>query len=147
SDRTARLVAATPALRASWLFAMTAVLAFGVFAAVASGGNEPGTLFFLTVAPILPVVGVAAAFHRRLDPTYEIGLATPFSQFRLLLLRSAAVTAVTCATALIGGVLLPQRTLTAAAWLLPALALTGLTLVLSGRFDAAYAAAGVGTAW
>jgi hypothetical protein len=147
SEGTARLLAATPTLRASWLFAMVAALAFAVVAAVASGGSERGTLLFLTAAPILPVAGVAAAFHRGLDPTYEIGLAAPFSQFRLLLLRSAAVTAVTCAAALIAGLLLPERTLTAAAWLLPALALTSLTLVLARRVDVVYAAAGVGMVW
>ncbi len=90
---------------------------------------------------------MAAAFHRGLDPTYEIGLAAPFSQFRLLLLRSAAVTAVTCAAALVVGLLLPERTLTAAAWLLPALALTSLTLLLARRVEVVYAAAGVGTVW
>jgi hypothetical protein len=147
SDSTARLLAATPTLRVSWLFAMAAVLGFAVFAAVASGGSQRGALFFLTVAPILPVVGVAAAFHRGVDPTYEIGLAAPFSQFRLLLLRSAAVTAVTCAAAMVAGLLMPERTLTAAAWLLPALALTSLTLLLARRVDVAYAAAGVGTVW
>jgi hypothetical protein len=147
SEDTARLLAATPTLRASWLLAMAAALAFAVFAATASGAYDRGTLLFLTVAPILPVAGVAAAFHRRLDPTYEIGLAAPYSQFRLLLLRSAAVTTVTCAEALVVGLLMPERGLTAAAWLLPALALTSLTLVLARRLDVVYAAAGVGAVW
>ena len=147
SEDTARLLAATPTLRASWLLAMAAALAFAVFAAIASGVHERGTLLFLTVAPVLPVAGVAVAFHRGLDPAYEIGLAAPYSQFRLLLLRSAAVTAVTCAAALVAGLLLPERALTAAAWLLPALALTSLTLVLARRVDVVYAAAGVGTVW
>ena len=147
SEDTARLLAATPTLRASWLLAMAAALAFAVFAAIASGVHERGTLLFLTVAPVLPVAGVAVAFHRGLDPAYEIGLAAPYSQFRLLLLRSAAVTAVTCAAALVAGLLLPERALTAAAWLLPALALTSLTLVLARRVDVIYAAGGVGAVW
>jgi len=144
SEDTARLLAATPSLRTSWLLALAAVL---VFAAVASDVHDRGTLFFLTIAPILPVAGVAAAFHRGLDPAYEIGLAAPYSQFKLLLLRSAAVTAVTCAAALVAGLLLPERALTAAAWLLPALALTSLTLVLARRVDVVYAAASVGAIW
>ncbi len=53
----------------------------------------------------------------------------------------------TCAAALIAGLLLPERTLTAAAWLLPALALTSLTLVLARRVDVVYAAVGVGVVW
>jgi hypothetical protein len=137
-DDTARLLAVTPTLRTAWLLAA---------AAMVSGENGRGILLFLTLAPVLPVAGVAAAFHRSLDPTYEIGLAAPSSQFRLLLLRSVAVTAVTCLAALITGLLLPQRTLTTAAWLLPALALTSLTLMLAGRVDVVYAAAGVGGVW
>ena len=144
SEETARLLAAIPTLRASWLLALAVTLGF---AAVASNSDERGTLIFLTVAPMLPVVGVAAAFHRSLDPTYEVGLAAPYSQFRLLLLRSVSVNAVTCVASLAVGLLLPDREVTAAAWLLPALALTSLTLVLARRFDVAYAAAGVGVAW
>jgi hypothetical protein len=126
---------------------MAGALLFAAIATIATGGSAPGTLLFLVVAPVLPVAGVAAAFHRGVDPTYEIGLAAPYPQFRLLLLRSAAVTAVTCATASVAGALLPTRTLTAAAWLLPALALTSLTLVLTRRVDVRYAAAAVGGAW
>jgi hypothetical protein len=147
SEGTARLLAATPALGASWLAAMSAVLGFAVFAALAAGANDRGTLLFLTVAPILPVLGVAAAFHRGVDPTYEIALAAPYSAFRLLLLRSAAVAAVTCTAAVVAGLLLPDRSLTAAAWLLPALALTLLTLVVARRVDVVYAAAGVVGVW
>jgi hypothetical protein len=147
SENTARLLAATPTLSASWLLAMVVALAFAVAAASASGADERGTLLFLVFAPILPVAGVAAAFHRGLDPAYEIGLAAPYSQFRLLLLRSAAVTAVTCAAALVAGLLLPERGLTAAAWLLPALALTSLTLVLARRVDVVGAAVGIAAVW
>lgn len=147
SEDTARLLAATPTLSTSWLLAMSAALAFAVFAASTSVGHERGTLLFLALAPILPVAGVAAAFRRGLDPTYDIALAAPYSQVRLLLLRSAAVTGVTCAAAAVAGLLLPQRALTAAAWLLPALALTSLTLVLARRIDVAYAAPAVAAVW
>jgi predicted anti-sigma-YlaC factor YlaD len=146
-EDTARLLAVTPTLRAAWLLAMAAALTFAAVAALVSGENGRGTLLFLTLAPVLPVAGVAAAFHRSLDPTYEIGLAAPSSQFRLLLLRSVAVTAVTCLAALMAGLMLPQRTLTAAAWLLPAFALTSLTLVLARRIDVVCVAAGVGGLW
>ena len=147
SEDTARLLAATPALRSSWLLATAVALAFAGVAASASGGHERGTMFFLLVAPILPVAGVAAAFRRGLDPTHDIGLAAPYSQFRLLLLRSGAVIAVTCAGTVVAGLLLPGRALTAAAWLLPALALTSLTLVLARRVDVIWAAAGICGAW
>jgi hypothetical protein len=147
SGETSRLLATTPTLRVPWLLATAAALAFAVFAAASTGGSARGTLLFLVVAPILPVAGVAIAFRPGLDPTYEIGLAAPYSHFRLLLLRSAAVTAVTCAAAFVVGVVLPTRALTAAAWLLPALALTSLTLALARRLAVAWAAAAVGGFW
>ena len=51
---------------------------------------------FLVVAPLGPLAGVAVAFAGGLDPTQEIGLAAPYSGLRLLLIRTAAVLAVTC---------------------------------------------------
>jgi hypothetical protein len=93
------------------------------------------------------VAGVAAAFPRGLDLTKDIALATPYSQLRLLLLRSATVTAVTCVGCVVAGLVLPARTLTTAAWLLPAFALTSLTLVLARRVDVLVAATGVGAIW
>jgi hypothetical protein len=145
-EDTARLLAMTPELRTSWLIAVAVTLAFALGAA-AAGWQDRDTVLFLAVAPVLPVAGVAAAFHRGLDPTYDIGLAAPYSQFRLLLLRAAAVTGLTCATVAAVGVLLPGRALTAAAWLLPALALTSLTLVVGRRVDVVWAATGVGLPW
>jgi hypothetical protein len=147
SEDTARLLAATPTLGASWFAAMFAALSFAVFAALAAGATDRGTLLFLTVAPILPVLGVAAAFHRGVDPTYEIALAAPYPAFRLLLLRSAAVVAATGTAAVAAGLLLPHRSLTAAGWLLPALALTSLTLVVARHVDVVYAAIGVVAVW
>lgn len=143
-EDTSRLLASTPSLRASWLLALGAVLGF---AALASEADERGTLLFLTLAPILPVVGVATAFHRRLDPAHEIGLAAPYPAFRLLLLRSAAVVGVTSLAAAGASLLLAGPALAAAAWLLPALALTSLTLALSRRFDIVHVACGVGAGW
>lgn len=141
---TARLLAATPSLSGAWLLAVAATLAFAV---VAAGAGPRGTLLFLMLAPMLPVAGVAMAYGRGVDPVHEIGAAAPYSGFRLLLLRSAAVVATTTLLAAAAGLLLPAARWTGAAWLLPALALTTLTLVLSVRFALLHAAAGVATTW
>ena len=90
ADHTARLLAATPALRGSWLLAVAATLAFAVLAAWVSRGPD-ATLGFLCVAPLLPLAGIAVAYGPGIDPTYEIGLAAPLRSFRLLLLRAATV--------------------------------------------------------
>jgi hypothetical protein len=141
---TARLLAATPSLRASWLGAVAAVLAFAAFAA---GSGPHGQLLFLTVAPLAPVAGVALAFGRAGDPTYEMAVATPYSAFRLLMVRTVAVLATTIAIAVTAAVVMAGPGWFAVAWLLPALALTATTLALAERVEPVYAAAGLSIGW
>lgn len=143
-EHTARLIAATPSLRVSWLLAVAAAL---TFALIAADSGARGMLLFLTLAPMLPVAGVAVAYGPEFDPMYEIGAAAPYSGFRLVLLRSAAVATTTALLTGVAGLLLPGSSWTGAAWLLPALALSALTLALSVRVTPIHAAVGVGTAW
>ena len=143
TDATARLVAATPSLRASWFVAVT--LALG-FAAVAANQSHSGLLLFLAVAPLLPVIGVAAAYGPGIDPTYEIGLAAPLSSLRLLLLRGGAVLTATIVLAGIAGLALPGSEWTAA-WLLPALGLTLGSVALSTVIRPLHAARLVALIW
>lgn len=141
---TARLLSATPSLRVSWLLAVAASLAFAVAAAAA---GPRGTLLFLTLAPVLPVLGVAVSYGRAADPMYELTAAAPYSGFRLLLLRAAAVLVSTSLLVTVAGLLLPGSGWLGAAWLVPAFALTALTLALSARFPLVHAAAGVTAVW
>jgi len=76
AGHTARLLAATPALRGSWMLAVTAVLAFAVLA----GWTHPGqdaNLAFLCVAPLLPLAGIAAASRVAVPSTAAASLALP----------------------------------------------------------------------
>ena len=141
---TARLLSATPSLTGSWLLAVAGTLGFAVLAA---GAGPRGTLLFLTLAPMLPVAGVAVAYGRGVDPVHEIATAAPYPGFRLLLLRATAVLAATTVLAGAAGLLLPAAGWTEAAWLLPAFALTTLTLVLSVRVALLHAAVGVAAGW
>jgi hypothetical protein len=141
---TARLLVATPLMRASWLSAVLTVLAF---ATIAARADPRGVIVFLTLAPLAPVVGVATAFGMRSDPTQDVGVATPYPAFRLLLLRAVAVVATTAIAAAFVRLLLPEIGGTAWAWLLPALALTGVTLAASEWVDLSVAAAVITGAW
>lgn len=143
-DHLARLLAATPSLSVSWLSAVALALGFAVTAAHQS---ERGLLLFLCVAALLPLAGVAAAFGRGLDPTYEVAIAAPFSGVRLLLLRTAAVLPTTIALAGLAALALPGVGWTAAAWLLPSLGLTVMSLALATYIAAASAFGAVATAW
>jgi hypothetical protein len=144
NDDTARLVAAAPSLTVSWLSALAAAV---LFAALAADAGGKGVLFFLALAPVLPVAGVAVAYGRDVDPTYELGLAAPYSTFRLLLLRSGAVLTATIALVGLAAVLLPIGGWLAAAWLLPSLALTAATLAVSTRLTPAWTAGLMVAAW
>lgn len=144
SDSSARLLAATPSLTTAWLSAISAAVAFSVAAASSATW---GLWFFLTVAPMLPVAGVAAAYGRDADPAHELAVASPFSLFRLLLLRALVVIGATMAVTLLGGLLLAGSGWRMAAWLLPALALSTTTLALSARVRPVWAGAGVLTGW
>jgi hypothetical protein len=129
-DPTARVLAATPALRGSWLLALAVTLAFAVLAAWVSRGAD-ATLWFLCVAPLLPMAGIAVAYGPGIDPTYEIGLAAPLGSFRLLLLRAASVLGTSTLLAAAATITLPGFGWSAAGWLLPSLGLTVGSLALA----------------
>lgn len=141
---TARLLAVTPSLQLSWLTGTAIALTLALM--VAHTG-ENGIALFLALAPVLPVAGVAVAFGARTDPLHEVALAAPYSSYRLLLVRSAAVLATTLVLAVPAAALLPSTPVVAAAWLLPALALTSTSLALARRVDAVVSSAVLSTAW
>ncbi len=144
ADHIARVLAATPSMRRSWVTAATVALAFSVLAAYQ---GEGGILLFLTLAPLLPVAGVAFGYGPGVDPTYEIGLAAPMNGFGLLLLRAAAVLTTTLALATLAALALPDLDWRSAAWLLPGLGLTVTSLALATAITPERAAALVSGGW
>ena len=140
----ARLLVVTPIVRAAWLLAVAAVL---LFALAAASADERSVLAFLAIAPLAPLAGVAAAYGSRTDPVYELGVAAPYDKLRLLLIRAtAALTASVVVIAPIGA-FVEDRSAAAWQWLLPALALSAVTLALAERIDITVAAGAVGATW
>ena len=130
-DHDALLLAAAPSLRTGWLWGTAVALLFAALAA-AEGGPR-GASFFLVVAPLVPVAGVAVSYGPDIDEAYEPTLATPYPSSRLLLLRALATLLTSIPLAALGGLLLPSHGWSgwsAVTWLLPALA--GVTLTLAG---------------
>jgi anti-sigma factor RsiW len=149
-DDVARLLAATPSLRLSWLGAEALALGFAVVAAnaaVTEGGRELGMFLFLVVAALLPVGGVAAAYGPGLDPTYEVSLASPMRSFGLLMTRAAAVLGTSTVLAGLSALALPGLDWAAVAWLLPSLGLTLASLAVATRLRPLVAAGSVTFAW
>jgi len=140
----ARLLSVTPSLSVSWLGAVAVALAVAV---VAAQHSQRGLLLFLCVAALLPLAGVAVAFGQGLDPAHEVAVAAPFSSVRLVLLRAAVVLPATIGLAGLAALALPGVGWSAAAWLLPALGLTALSLGLATFIAPARAFACVTGGW
>jgi len=141
----ARIVSVAPSLRTSWLLGLAITLGF-VGLGVANGGDR-GLTFFLLVAPLVPVAGVAFAYGPDVDPSYEVGVAVPYSAARLLLLRTAAVLATSLPLLLMAALLVPGLSWTVVSWLLPALAFTAVILAASTWTRPSFAGVGLGIAW
>ncbi|MGW0333906.1 zf-HC2 domain-containing protein [Streptomyces sp. NPDC003011] len=126
------LWSAGPAVRGAWLPAVLLV-AFGAVA-LAYGADVTGVRpLLLAVAPVVPVAGVALSYGVHADPLHEITAATPSAGLRLVLTRTAAVLAVSLPLLTLAGLLVPSSGAPgAAAWLLPGLALTLVSLALAG---------------
>lgn len=145
SAETGRLLAAVPAMRGGWLVGVTTALMFAGLAAMFS--RDVGLGMFLLVAPLVPVAGVAASFGGDADPSHELVITTPYSAGSLLLLRTVAVLATCAPIAMLVGLGLPGPGWLTFAWLSPAAAGIGVTLVLAPLVGLTSAAAGVGVVW
>lgn len=139
-----RALLAAPALRVAWCLAVLAAIGLAVINL--RNGRDPDAVFLL-LAPLLPLVTTALAYAPGLDPALPHIVATPYSTTRLLLARSLAVGM----TALVGtggaALALPDRDVASVAWLLPAVALTLVTLALSPRLGAVSASSVMGAVW
>ncbi|GEM_PF-649607 len=148
SDSAARLATATPALRAAWLISTVLALLFAL--ATASSSTASGlerVVVYLTIAPLVPLAGVALAFGSAVDPVHETTVATPIDRTRLLLIRTMTILITSIAILMIGAVLLAAPAVAAVAWLLPALVVTAGSIALSPRLGPQRAATVVAAAW
>lgn len=142
SESTARLLAATPALRLSWLSAVAVTI--GLTATLAHLADP---IVFLVLTPLLPLLGVAAAFGPRTDPTYELTVVAPIHTFRLVLLRCFAVLSVVSLLAAAATLTMTTEGLPIVGWFLPSLGLTAAALMLTPRLGPVPAASVVGAGW
>jgi hypothetical protein len=120
------LLAAARSLNGAWLLATLAVVVFAALAAIPSAAQ--GQALYLLVAPLVPVAGVVAAFATS-DPLVDLTDTTPYPKARLALLRTVAVVITSVPLSIAIGVAIPGIAWLAFAWLVPALALTLVTLV------------------
>lgn len=147
-DLTIPLVTATPALRRSWFIAVAIAILFSL--SVASNNTGAGVdriAVFLTLAPLVPLLGVALAFGKGVDPTHDLVVAAPRDTFTVFLIRALTVLTASSAILVLSSLLLPEGGAFRVAWLLPAVAISSITLAASTRFDPRRAGAIIGSAW
>jgi hypothetical protein len=155
-----RLLSVTPSLRRSWLAGVALVLGTAIGAArfsasvpglggtVGHGGTlVEGLLPFLILAPLLPLAGVAAAFHPRLDPAADLATAAPVSGVWLFCVRSAAVIGAALIPTVLAALALPGSGWLPTLVVLPALAVSAVALALATLVQPLPAALGAGAGW
>ncbi len=144
-EPTAVLLAATASLRGAWLVGAFLSLAFATLAATATSAMTLAP--FLLVAPLAPVLGVAAAYGPQTDPFEALVATAPYGRTRLILVRTLAVLASVLPVTALLGLALPGPRWLAAAWLGPALALVPVLLALASFVGPRLAAAVVSIGW
>lgn len=140
--------AAGPALRGPWIVALVLVCA-GAVALAHGAGSDGMRPLLLTLAPLLPLLGVALSYGPGADPMYEISAAAPGGGLRLLLTRTAAVLGVSLPLLTAAGAVLPgpPGAPGAAAWLLPGLVLVLAALALGSYLGCRTATGIVAACW
>jgi hypothetical protein len=105
-------------------------------------GTYPSLVLLL--APVAPLMGVAAAWSRGLDPAYELVVASPRAGLDLVLRRTVAVLGVVIPVLAVAGWLVDASP---ARWLLPCLAFTAGALALGEAIGLHRAASGLALGW
>ncbi|MFJ1730511.1 zf-HC2 domain-containing protein [Streptomyces sp. NPDC088254] len=108
-------------------------------------GDDPRHVsLVLMLAPVLPVLGVAASWSRGIDPAYELTASAPRAGLPLLLRRTAAVLTLVVPALFACGW---ATGVTVAQWLLPCLAFTAMALALGGVMGVTRAVVVLAAAW
>jgi hypothetical protein len=139
----ARLIAATPALRAAGLASVVALAVAAVVVSRTRDAEGP----FLVLAPLAPLLMVGLSFAPTDDPAAEAGLATPLHGAGLVIRRAVAVLVVAFLVLGVASLALPDLGVEAAGWILPALALTLGSLSLATWMRAETAVSLLAVSW
>lgn len=129
AEPTSVLLAASVTLRTAWLSGAVVAVAFATLAALLAGAQ--GVAPFLLVAPMVPVLGVAAAYGSHQDPLETLVATAPYGRTRLILTRTVAVLVTALPVTFLLSLTLPGPDWLAAAWLGPALTLVPVTMAVS----------------
>jgi hypothetical protein len=140
----ARLAAGASAARRAWVIGCVLVAAFALLARDMQ--DLTVGMWFLAVAPLAPLTGVALAYGPGAFPMHDVVAAAPYPRLRLILLRCLPVLPMTVLLMVVGGAVLPYAA-QAALWLLPGLALAAVSLAAEPLVGASPSIAGLAALW
>lgn len=143
-ESTGVLLAAAASLRIAWVSAVVVALGFAVAATM---GAQDVYWPFLLVAPLVPVLGVAATYGPADDRFETLAVATPYGRARLILVRAVGVVVTTVPMAAVLGLVAFGSSWVAVAWLGPALALVPVLMALASFVGPRAAGAVLTIAW
>jgi hypothetical protein len=130
----------------TWAFlpwaTLTLVAVFTAFLLDRTYPERPSLVLLL--APVAPLAGLAVAWSRRSDPSWEIIAGTARAGLELLLRRTLVVLATVIPPLAVAGWFLGESP---ALWLLPCLTFTATTLLLGGWIGVGRAAAVLSGGW
>ena len=129
-----------------WTITTTLLLGLSVLAA-ALGVHSSARLGFVLLAPLLPPLGVAAAYRLTPTSTAVLERTSPLSPARLLLWRTAYALATAMPVSIAAGAVIPGDAWMALAWLLPSAACTAIVVAAATWADPLPAAAVVSASW
>lgn len=142
-DQDAVLIAGGSGMFLSWAVAVGGAMACAILTGFVHSRQD---LSFLLLAPLIPVLAVAAV-HDATDPLRDLVAGTPYSKFRLAMLRTAVAFAVAIPVTTAVGLVVPGVSGLAFAWLVPGLCLTVTTLLLLTWTTAWLSGGIVGLGW
>lgn len=144
AESTSILLSAATSLRLAWLTSSVIALGFALGATMLAGD---AIWPFLLVAPLVPVLGVAASYGGPEEPFEALAVTTPYTRTRLVLVRTLGVVVGTLPPAVLLGLFLPGPGWVAAAWLGPALAMVPVLLAVASFVGPRAAAAAIALLW
>ena len=140
-----------PRRAARWLppgvwprLAMTIVVISAALGLDLAGGSRLFPSLVLLVAPVVPLLGMAAVWSAGLDPAHELVVASPRAGLYMVLRRTLAVLLVVIPPLTLAGALAGASP---ARWLLPCLAFTGGALALGELIGLRRAASALALVW
>lgn len=145
-EHVARMLTITPAARTAWLTGVAVAITIAVGARQVDV-DERTLVALLVAAPLVPLIGVTAAFASRVDPARELIVAAPTSALELFLVRALAVLTPAATVALLASIAVPGQGWEPVLWLAPALGLAVTTLALGTWVPLRTAAWLVGVGW